>query len=106
MINTMKGKKGLHQKFIGKLSRSNIAIRLKIYGFIECGNIINFLNYVCEDECLDMASFRFIHSRVSDCLNKHDTCAERYNNVDAVYYFQDLKVLKDELEFVISLNHG
>lgn len=106
MINTMKGKEGLHQKFIGKLSRSNIASRLKVYGFIECGKIINFLNHVCEDELLDMASFRFIHSKISDCLSNHDIGSERYNSVDTVCYFQDLKVLKDELEFVISLSHG
>ncbi len=98
--------KNIHNKFIKKLSKSNILIRLTIYGFVECGNIINFLSNVCDDETLEIPALRYIHSKIAECLKNHASDLSRFGNADTVYYFHDLKSLKDELEFVISVNHG
>lgn len=101
MVNTT----SIHKRFTYKLSRTNLLMRLKTYGFIECGNVINFLKYVCDDELLGIPALRYIHSKIRECLKKHTSDIERFGNVDCLCYFQDLKVLKDELEFVISLSH-
>lgn len=94
-----------HGEFIKKLSKANILSRIKIYGFIECANIISFLSYVCDEETLSLPAFRYIHSKTTECLKNHATDIGRFGNTDTMHYFQDLNVLRDELEFVISLSH-
>ena len=84
-----------------KLSRSNILLLMQQYGFIECGNIIAFLQCVCDTELLDRSAYSYIYSKVSECLMLHDT--GDYGVCDDLVYFRNLKVLKNELEFILSV---
>lgn len=93
----------MYQIYRKKLCRKNIIDRIKFYGFIECGDIFSFLNFVCSDEKLDVSALRYIHGNVSKCLMQHASDSVQYGLNDYQCYFQDLRLLKDELEFVISL---
>lgn len=95
----------VNTRFMHKFSRSSMLNRLKMYGFIECGNIITFLNYVCDDEMLGVPALRYIYSKITECLKNHATDVRRFGSADSMCYFQDLRALKEELEFVISLSH-
>lgn len=92
----------VYKNNLTNLSKISILNRIKKYGFIECINIISFLHFVCDEETLDIHALRFIHSRVNDCLKEHAVFSGRYNPTDFIFYFQDLKALRDELEFAIS----
>lgn len=88
-----------------KISRIKILNVVKKYGFTECANIINFLQYVCARETLDIAELRFIHSQINDCLRQHAVYSGKYHSADFMDYFQELKTLKDQLNFIISVNN-
>lgn len=81
-----------------KLSRSNILLLLQHYGFVECGNIMSFLEYVCDTETLDRSAYSYIYAKLSECLLMHDT-----GDCDDLYYFENLKSLRNELEFILAL---
>lgn len=97
---------GVHARFRAKLCRCNIHNRIKIYGFIECVSILSFINHVCDGEGLDLYALRYIHGKVSECLRNHASNSDRYGQNEQIYYFQDLRALQVELEFVISLCHN
>jgi len=84
-----------------KLSRSNILSLLQHYGFVECGNVMSFLEYVCDTETLDRSAHSYIYAKICECLLNHD--AGNYDDCDDFYYFEKLKILRDELEFILSI---
>ena len=88
---------------LGKLSRRYILSRLQYYGFIECGHALAFLHFVCHEEKLDKHAYRFLYGKISECLKNNDSGI--YENADCEEYFKDLRVLQEELEFVISIHY-
>ena len=84
-----------------KLSRSNILLLLQPYGFIECANIMSFLQYVCETEDLERSAHSYIYSKIVECLSNHDVSDSA--NCEDLDYFKDLKSLRNELEFFLSI---
>lgn len=84
-----------------RLSRSNILSILQHYGFVECGNIMSFLEYVCDTETLDRSAYSYIYAKISECLLIHDT--GDYGDCDDFYYFENLKLLRNELEFILAV---
>lgn len=95
------GKDDTYHLLRRKLSKTNILSLLQHYGFIECANAVSFLEYVCDNELLERDAFVYIYAKVCTCLREHDTGC--YGNHDDFYYFQKLRVLKDELEFILSI---
>lgn len=87
-----------------KLSRSNLLTLLQHYGFIECGNVMSFLEYVCDTENLDRSAYNYIYAKICECLQNHN--AGDYSGCDDFLYFDNLKLLRDELEFILSINGG
>ncbi|SSH79779.1 Uncharacterised protein [Klebsiella pneumoniae] len=84
-----------------RLSRSNILSLLQHYGFLECGNVISFLEYVCDAEMLDRSAYSYIYAKMCECLLHHDT--GDYGDCDDFYYFETLRRLRGELEFILSV---
>lgn len=77
---------------ISPLSRSVLKERIQIYGFIECGQIFSFLEYVC-DACPGESDLRYIQSKLVECLVTHD---------DGSVYFSGLKTLLREVSYALS----
>lgn len=81
-------------RFYGrKLSRQVIAGMVRRYGFIECGEIYSFLDKVCgiyPDRC----ALIWLSEKTGECLKNHDNGSE---------YFRELRILKNELEYAISI---
>lgn len=96
--------KSIYQLYCSKLTKSNILNRIRIYGFKQCADMYTFLSFVCDEETLDLSSLRYIYGKVTECLSIHNPESGRDNNNYPLCYFQDLRVLKQELEFVISLS--
>lgn len=92
-----------HIEISTKLSKRNILARVSIYGFIECGRIMSYLNYACNHEALGTPALRYIYHEVADCLKNNVPKMECYGKNEPLYYFKDLNSLKEELEFVISI---
>jgi len=91
-----------------KLTREHILTRLNAYGFLECENAMKYLLHICNEDILSMQAFRYVYSEITECLKNHATDISRYGfaKADAMSYFQDLKLLRKELEFVISIIHS
>jgi hypothetical protein len=85
------------------LSKKNLLERLNQYGFVECGYLMAFLNYVC-DEKPDLAAYRYIYSKVCECLKTHAADPYKYNLAGEGDYFKELRNLREEIEFIISVN--
>lgn len=49
-----------------KLSRSNVLFLLQHYGFVEGGNVMSFLEYVCETETLDKSAYAYVYAKISE----------------------------------------
>lgn len=83
-------------RFYGyKLSRKVIASMVQRYGFIECGEIHAFLDKVCTvypDQC----ALIWLSEKTAECLKNHDNGSE---------YFRELRMLKNELEYAISIRN-
>lgn len=82
-----------------KITREEVMKRVGRYGFIECGEILTFLSYACSSEILDIHALRYVYGKTAECLANHP--ASDIDNQEC--YFQDLFVLKGEIEFIISL---
>lgn len=78
------------------LTRNKLIARLEPYGFIECGVILNFLQYVCERIPCN-ASYRFMYTKLNECLKNHS------GNLDSPH-FTDMRKLAVELEYISSLS--
>lgn len=81
-------------RFYGhKLSRQVMAGMVRHYGFIECGEVYTFLDNVCgiyPDRC----ALIWLSEKIGECLANHDNGSE---------YFHELRTLKSELEYAISI---
>lgn len=69
------------------LARRALIKRLGYYGFIECAQLVNFLQLICEDEP-GIAELKYILDRVQDCLYRYDSQDD---------YFTDLRQLRWEI---------
>lgn len=70
-----------------RLSRHSLENRLGRYGFTECGVLLIFLRWVCDDTP-GMTELIYIKEKISECLRNHD------NHSD---YFADLRTLRREI---------
>lgn len=70
------------------ISREKIVKIIEFYGFIECGQILNFLLNVCEEkpERIDLL---WIYSKINNCLRIHGNNSE---------YFDALIELRSDIE--------
>ncbi len=76
-----------------KLNKKSLTAAIRHYGFIECQDILSFLNYVCgiyPDRC----SLIWLKEKTSECLDKHDDGSE---------YFTMLRTLVNEFEYALSI---
>lgn len=69
------------------LARRALIKRLGYYGFIECAQLVNFLQLICDDEP-GIAELKYILTRVQDCLNRYDSQDD---------YFTDLRQLRQDI---------
>lgn len=76
------------------ISRQKIVKVIGFYGFIECGQILNFLLTVC-DERLERMDLLWIYSKIDNCLRLHCNNSE---------YFDALIDLHSEIKMKIFLN--
>ena len=72
------------------LTRSVLKDRIKIYGFIQCGQIYSFLDYVC-DTCPGEAELKYVQGKLVECLVEHDGSV----------YFSGLKTLLQEVNYAL-----
>lgn len=70
------------------LNRDYIIQIIKFYGFIECGQILSFLTFVCLDSP-DGNDLTWIYNKINQCL---------INNNNGSDYFYDLVQLKTVIE--------
>lgn len=71
------------------------------YGFIECVNIINFLNMACEQQ-LSRADCYWLYVNIIKCLEVNGGLYGSQEAKDDAY-FDELKFLAEELEFYLSV---
>ncbi len=73
------------------LTRSVLKERIKIYGFIQCGQIYSFLDYVC-DTIPGEVELKYVQGKLVECLVEHD---------DGSVYFSGLKALLQEVNYAM-----
>ncbi|MCU6336883.1 hypothetical protein KW823_10110 [Enterobacter quasiroggenkampii] len=71
------------------------------YGFIECAAMINFLTMVSNNK-LSRADCHWLYASIKNCLEVHDEVDSNQVAKNA-NYFDDLKLLAEELEFYLSV---
>lgn len=69
------------------VARNALIKRLGFYGFIECAELVTFLQIICNDEP-GACELRYIRDKVQQCLDIHD------NQND---YFSELRRVCEEL---------
>lgn len=75
-----------------KLSREYLTEIIQLYEFIECGQILSFLTYVC-DEFPDDADLSWIYRKINQCLRNKN------NGGDCFYALERLRTVI-ETEFL------
>ncbi|SAC95333.1 Uncharacterised protein [Enterobacter ludwigii] len=75
-----------------KLSREYLTEIIQFYGFSECGQILSFLTYVCE-EFPDAADLSWIYRKINQCLRNNS------NGGDYLYALERLRAVI-EIEFL------
>ncbi|MBF9773453.1 hypothetical protein [Enterobacter asburiae] len=76
------------------ISHKKIVKVIGFYGFIECGQILNFLLSVC-NERLERIDLLWIYSKIDNCLRAHGNNSE---------YFDALIELRSDIEMNIIIN--
>ncbi|MBF7979200.1 MULTISPECIES: hypothetical protein [Rahnella] len=71
-----------HQSF---LTRSVLKEKISLYGFIECGQIINFLNYICDDPPGE-PELKYIQRKLIECLLEHDDGSAYFSGMLALLH--------------------
>ncbi len=79
-----------------RIYRKKIIEIIKYYGFIECGQILNFLHNVCE-EIPEKTDLLWIYSKINNCLRIHNNNSE---------YFDALIDLRSEIELNLIRNNS
>ncbi|WP_052130820.1 hypothetical protein [Erwinia typographi] len=77
----------------GSLSREILRESVRHYGFTECGEMLCFLDCLC-DVYPDRSALLWLREKTGECLRNHD------NGTD---YFRDLRTLESELEYALSV---
>lgn len=81
-------------RFYGRqLRRQELTEAIRHYGFTECGEMLAFLEYVC-DTYPDQSDLTWLREKTDECLKSHDNGSD---------YFAGLRLLKDELEYALSI---
>ena len=70
--------------FSAEISCDELSTKLNHYGFIECHEMINFLEFVC-DKKPDRLALNWLKGKVTQCLEIHDNGSD---------YFDELRVIK------------
>ncbi|EOI3545502.1 hypothetical protein ACU9D5_001214 [Cronobacter dublinensis] len=63
-----------------KLSKNHLSEIIQHYGFIDCGQALTFLKYVC-DEYPDEIDLTWIYGKINQCLRTHDNGSEYFNRL-------------------------
>ncbi|MBA4823712.1 hypothetical protein H2241_22530 [Pantoea ananatis] len=66
-----------------KLSKNYLSDIIQYYGFIECGQALSFLKYVC-DECPDEIDLTWVYGKINHCLRVNDNGSEYFNGLKRV----------------------
>ncbi|KLR24038.1 hypothetical protein ABR28_10250 [Enterobacter hormaechei subsp. hoffmannii] len=69
------------------LGRQSLIQRIGYYGFIECASMINFLQYICDDQP-GIPELHYLLHKTRECLRTHD------NQDD---YFAELRQLCQDI---------
>lgn len=73
------------------LTRTVLIERIKQYGFIECGEMLSFLECVC-GTYPDRCALIWLRDKLAQCLGQHDNGSD---------YFSALRTLGNELDYAI-----
>lgn len=88
---------GSGYRFYGcKLSRRLLIDAIRHYGFTECGEMLSFLENVC-DVYPDRCALIWLREKTGECLNAHDNGSS---------YFTGLRMMKGELEYALRIRKG
>lgn len=74
------------------LTRGVLKERIKVYGFIQCGQIYSFLEYIC-DAHPGESELKYVQCKLIECLTEHD---------DGGVYFSGLKTLLQEVNYALA----
>ncbi len=66
-----------------KLSREYITEIIQFYGFSECGQILSFLTYVCE-EFPDDVDLSWIYRKINQCLRNNSNGGDYFYALERV----------------------
>lgn len=66
-----------------KLNKNHLSEIIQHYGFIDCGQVVSFLKYVC-DEYPDEIDLTWIYGKINLCLRRHDNGSEYFNGLRLV----------------------
>lgn len=94
-----------YNKVYRKLTRSYILNIVNKYGYCECGDLSAFLDFVCRDESLHLNEYRFIYTKIQQCIKSNALNVYTSGNNTDIQYFKELSELQYELEFVMSLSN-
>ncbi|MCP2124511.1 UNVERIFIED_ORG: hypothetical protein J2Y93_004669 [Pantoea agglomerans] len=83
------------------LSREKIIEKIQFYGFIECAKMLRFLSVVVDTDFLDQPSLKYLLANINDCIDRH---ARGYSDENTMRYFNDLFILRDEIEYITSIS--
>lgn len=78
------------------LSRENAYDKIKSYGFTEIGDLITFLQVICNTN-LDISELIYFRSKIDVCLRHHD---------DSSDYFIPLREFASELDCLINVKQN
>lgn len=73
------------------LTRTVLIERIKQYGFIECGEMLSFLECVC-GTYPDRCALIWLRDKLAQCLGQYDNRSD---------YFSALRTLGNELDYAI-----
>lgn len=83
------------------LSREKIIGKLQFYGFVECAKMLRFLSVVVDTDFLDQPSLKYLLANINECIERN---TKGYSNESALKYFNDLCILRDEIEYITSIS--
>jgi hypothetical protein len=77
------------------MTREDLIKIFKKYGFIECADILSFLEFVCT-KYPDRCAYIYIINKLTECLINHD------NDSD---YFNELNVLAKNINIWLAMKN-
>lgn len=75
------------------LTKKVLLERYRCYGFIECGAILRFLEFVCESQ-LGYCEFVYIMEKTRECILRNDNGSD---------YFSDLRNMIYEINCILHM---